>query len=303
MKPRFRLLAAMAARVTLLAAAASSIATAQAVCSAPHSSPALASGGSIGTLARGSGWVQISAFAQRSTESFGVDGVRQPFLADGDVRTTSLYITSGVGLARGLDGWAQLPVHNLRFSDRSGVRTRTGVGDLRVSLRVSPDLFGMSAPVAVRAGVKLPGSEFPIDATIIPLTEGQRDWEVSMESGHAFGRIPFYLLGWVGYRWREENRKAARKPGDEIFTHIAVGGNTRAARWELAVETLDGRPPRQLGLSLSGSRRELFELAPTLGRRVGRGELEVTGLLPVTGRDLPAGAGYSVGYRVHWGEP
>ena len=38
----------------------------QAICSAPHSSPTLAQGGSIGTPPVGGGWAQISLYRQHS---------------------------------------------------------------------------------------------------------------------------------------------------------------------------------------------------------------------------------------------
>ena len=169
---------------------------AQAICSAPHSSPTLAGGRSIGTLDAGTGWVMLSALRQASTENFNPQGDRQPFLARGRFRTASLYVSAGVGIARGLDAWAQAPIHHMRYVDTGGSRTRAGIGDVRLALRVSPDLVGRSMPVALRAGVKFPGSDFPVDATIIPLTEGQRDYEVSVESGRTFRNSSFYILGW-----------------------------------------------------------------------------------------------------------
>jgi len=105
----------------------------------------------------------------------------------------------------------------------------------------------------------------------------------------------------VGHRWRAENRAAARKPGDEWFAHSGVGGTLPGAvRLELGVDLLLGRPPEQLGFVVNASRRRLLQLSPTIGRRVGRGNLEVSGSVPIAGRNLPTGMGLSVGYRVGW---
>lgn len=254
---------------------------AQAVCSAPHSSPVLASGGSIQTLSPGAGWVQLSALRQSSNEFFNTNSQAQPFLADGQVRTNSLYLTGAVGVIPGLDLWVQLPLHQVRYADQGGERRRTGLGDPRLSARVSPQLLGISSiPLAARGGLKLPGSGFPVDATIIPLGEGQRDLEVSLESGKAFTRIPVYLMGWVGYRWRELNRDAQREPGDERFAHAAVGGRFGALHAELAFEYLSGLAPRLQGFELSSARRRLVQLTPTVGYQLGRGALEFTALFP-----------------------
>lgn len=91
-------------------------------------------------------------------------------------------------------------------------------------MRVGPELLGYDFPLAARFATKLPGTEFPVDDTVLPLSEGQRDWEVSVESGHFFEDRSLYLMGWVGYRWREENTDALRDPGDEAFGHLALGG-------------------------------------------------------------------------------
>lgn len=148
----------------------------------------------------------------------------------------------------------------------------------------------------------MPGSQFPVDATIVPLGEGQRDVELSLETGWAFGDVlPVYLLGWVGYRWRALNSDIDRKPGDERFAHVAAGGARGAFHVELAAEVLNGVAPRQLGIELLTARRRLVQLQPTLAYQVGRGAVEITALLPLAGRNLPSGPGTSIGYRISWG--
>lgn len=275
---------------------------AQAICSAPHSSPTLAGGGSIGTLPTGTGWVMVSGLRQRSGSIFNSQGDRQPLLADGSFQSTSLYWSAGVGLADGVDAWMQLPVHRMHYEDDGGTRDRAGIGDARVALRLSPALLGATLPIALRAGVKVPGSAFPLDATVIPLTEGQTDFETSIESGRLF-RDAVYVLGWVGYRWRTENRDAARKPGNETFMHVATGTAIGGVRLEFGADLLFGAPPRQLGFAVPASRRRLLQFSPTITRKTGPGDLEFTTVLPVVGRNLPTGAGISVGYRLGWGVP
>ncbi len=281
---------------------APSVATAQAICSAPHSSPTLAGGGTLETLPAGAGWVMVSGLQQSSTRSFAASGDRQPLLANGRFRSSSVYLSGALGIRPGIDIWAQVPVHVMRYADDGGSRDRTGVGDVRMALRVSPDVIGRRAPVALRVGLKQPGSDFPVDATIIPLTEGQRDVDVSVETGRAIGAQ--HVLGWVGHRWRSENRRAARQPGNEWFAHAAAGRTLRdGTRLELGVDALVGAAPRQLGFPLEASRRRLLQLSPTVGRAIGPGTLEFTATLPLLGRNLPAGSGLSGGYRFSWGRP
>jgi len=276
----------------------------QAVCSAPHSSPVLARGGTIKTLAPGSGWFQTSVFRQSSGAFFDPTGDRRPYLANGRADTYSLYLTGAVGVVRGIDVWFQVPVHRLSFADITGERARSGIGDPRASIRVSPQIFGTDAiPLAVRAGVKLPGTDFPVDPRVLPLGEGQRDWEVSLEAGQGFGGTDLtgYVLGWVGYRWRERNDETGRKPGDEAFAHAGLGVRWRSWHVELAAEVMSGRPSERFGLELDTGRRQLLQIQPTLGFDLGRGTFEITAAVPLAGKNLPTGPGVSLGYRFAWG--
>ncbi|MBI2536113.1 MAG: hypothetical protein HYW06_03930 [Gemmatimonadetes bacterium] len=255
---------------------------AQAICSAPHSSPVLASGQALHTLPPGAGWFQVSAYHQVSDRYFGTGGERQPFLAQGEVTTRSAYFTGAVGIIRGIDLWAQFPILDVRYADQTGAREGSGLGDPRFSVRVGSDLIGVAVP-------------------LIPLSEGQRDWEISLESGTALQGVPLYVLGWIGYRWRQLNAEVDRKPGNERFAHLAAGGRVGAVQLEAAAEWVSGQAPRFLGVELPTAARRLVQLQPTLAYYVGPGSIELTGLIPVAGRNLPAGPGISAGYRVSWG--
>ena len=98
-----------AASVLLLALAPASLA-AQAICSAPHSSPTLAQSGAIGTMPPGSGWLQLSVLGQRATEAFNPLGERQRFVGVSEFVTRSAYLTAAYGVTDGVEIWGQLPV-------------------------------------------------------------------------------------------------------------------------------------------------------------------------------------------------
>ncbi len=274
---------------------------AQAVCSAPHSSPMLSQSGAIGTLEPGAGWFQLSVYGQNATESFNPLGERQSFVAGNRFRTRSAFVTGAVGVVPGLELWAQIPVHRLTVEGPAGSSQGNGVGDVRLAARVGSEVLGLDLPIAVRAGVKLPGGDFPVDARLLPLTEGQTDVEVSIETGHVFSNLPIYAVGWVGHRWRTENATADREPGDEWFGHAAVGGGVGAVHLELGVDVLRGGTPSAQGFSLDNERRRLVLLVPTVGYDLGPGRLEVTLQSPLSGRNLPAATGLSLGYRALWG--
>lgn len=248
------------------------------------------------TESPGDGWVQLSVYHQDTGAQFDADGTIRPIFDEGHAVNTSLYLTSAVGLLRGLDGWIQVPFHRLRFDDVAGERIRTGLGEPRLFLRASPALFGgPDWPVALRGGVKFP-RELTVNAEIIPLGEGQRDWELMLELGHSFHPAPVYAQGWIGYRWREENQRAERKPGDEIFAFLAVGGSWKSLTWKVAAEAMDGKPPRSLGLRLQNDQRDFVQLLPKVGYRIGPGALEIGARIPVRGRNLLSGPALTLGY-------
>ena len=273
----------------------------QAICSAPHSSPTLAQSGSLRTLPKGGGWIQVAAYGQRATDFFDPNGDRQAFLADSEFDTRSLYLTGAVGLATGVELWAQVPVHNLDVESLGGDSRTSGLGDIRIAARFGSELLGLDVPLSLRLGAKIPGSDFPVDATILPLTEGQRDWEASLEAGFSLPDRSEYLMGWVGYRWREENKEAAREPGDELFASISVGGTLGTLNWGITADALWGGVPLAQGFELPGDKRRLLQILPTIGTQVGPGRLEITGQVPVSGQNLPVGVGASLGYRLSWG--
>lgn len=289
---------AMASAALMLSAAEGS---AQAICSAPHSSPTLTQSGAIRTMPAGAGWLQLSVYGQRSRDGFNPLGDRQPFLANATFDVRSVFATAAVGVAEGLEVWAQAPVHRLTISGDGGSSRTTGLGDVRGAVRVSPALFGLEVPMALRGGIKLPGGDFPVLATELPISEGQVDLEVSLESGWSSEDLPVYVVAWVGHRWRMMNEAAEYDPGDESFGHVAVGGSVGVLSWEVGLDGLWGQAPFETGLTLPSASRRLLQLLPTVGTDVGPGRLEATTPIPIAGRNLPAGIGLSLGYRTIWG--
>ncbi len=245
----------------------------------------------------GTGWLQVALYHHDTRQQFGPQRDLRDFPEEGHAVTTSVSVTASYGIVRGLDTWVQLPVHRLRFDDFLAERTSVGLGDPLIHLRIGPEAFGISTiPVALRAGIKLPGGDFPVDAEIIPLGEGQRDYELMLELGHSFWPAPIYAAGWVGYRWREENREAARKPGNEWFAYASLGGSYKGFVWKVAMEAIRGGAWEALGITLPTARRQLFQITPSVGRRLGPGAFEVGGRFPIAGQNYPAGAAFTAGY-------
>lgn len=249
----------------------------------------------------GAGWVSVTAYHQDTRERFDTRGDERRFFAEGHAVTTSVYVTGTVGVVPGVDVWAQVPFHRLRFDDLVDERTTTGIGDPRLWLRVAPLRFAGSAfPLAVRGGVKLPAGDFPIDAEVIPLGEGQRDWEVMVEVGHSFFPAPVYAMAWVGYRWRERHDETFRDWGDERFFLAQVGGEVGPLGYKVLAEGWKGDTPVLEGIPVRSARREFAQVMPSLTYAVGSGQVEAGVRLPLAGRNLPAGHALMLGYFFAW---
>ena len=251
--------------------------------------------------APGEGWIEVSVFHHDTDEEFRSTGEVEPFFADGRMIATSVYVNGTLGLVPGLDARVQAPVHRFEFDDAGGERTKTGLGDVRGWLRVGPRVLGAADPlpvrIALRGGVKLPGSDFPVDAEVIPLTEGQRDWELVLEVGRSLHPLPLYVKGWAGQRWRERNEEILWNPGNETFVFLAAGGTAGRLSWEVAGEGLWGDPPVKEGIRLESEQRKMIQLLPKVGVATGLGDarLQLGARVPLDGRNLPAGPSLRVG--------
>lgn len=250
----------------------------------------------------GRGWASLTAYHQDTRESFGIDGVKGDFPGGGHSVATQAFLTVAQGLLTGVDVWAQLSYQRLSFDDVTGTSTSTGVGDARLYARLNPILvvWGVPVPVALRGGVKLPVGDFDVGTSIIPLGDGQRDWELMLELGRSLYPRPFYLMGWAGYRWREA-RDARTDFGDERFFYVAVGGESGRFGFKLAADGWYGATPIINDVLAVGDEREMTRVSPTLLVGLGPGQLEVGVRRPVAGKRLPAGTDLVVGYFTRLG--
>ena len=254
----------------------------------------------------GSGWLQVSFYHHNTQSRFDSERSIEPlFNEEGRSITTSLIFNGVVGVYRGVDVWAQMPVHRLSFNDIAARRESFGLGDPRIYLRIGPELWGQTlrVPVALRGGIKFPVGDFPVDSEIVPLSEGQTDFEVILEAGYSFYPYKVYLVGWIGYRWRNSNNEIERKPGDESFGYLAIGGAYRKLIWKVALEGQLGQKWESFTgtrIVLAESQRELVQVQPALGWQVGQGVIELGVRIPVAGRNLPAGPALFAGYFYSW---
>ena len=249
----------------------------------------------------GNGWIALAVYHQDTRTRFGMQGTVRPFFAEGRAVTTSSFLTTAVGLARGVDLWTQFSFNRLRYDDVAGERASTGIGDARAWLRFAPlSWLGVATPFAIRAGAKVPVGDFDVDAEIIPLGDGQRDWEAMAEIGHSFWPRSLYLSGWAGYRWREENAESWKDFGNELFYYVQFGGRVGRMGYRLAMDGWDGASGVTEGIRIPGFQRDLVQLQPSLLYDVGPGQFEVGARFALRGRNLPAGTTFMAQYFSRW---
>lgn len=249
-----------------------------------------------------SGWVDLTVYHLDTRENFEFDGDVRNFFADGHAISTSVFLTLAAGILPGVDGWVQVPYHRLRYNDARDNRLRTGIGDSNLHLRVAPlHYLGSVLPLAIRAGVKLPVGDFAVDSEVIPLGDGQTDWEVMAELGHSLYPVPAYLSGWVGYRWRRNNGEAQRDFGDEGFFLAQAGGTYRAIGLQLIVEgTKSVTTPVFERVRIPSAERSILQLTPRVSLEAAGGAFNLGARIPVAGKNLPAGTSLVAGYFTRW---
>ena len=250
----------------------------------------------------GAGWAALAVYHQNTRHEFRSNGDERPIFPNGQAITTSTFLTVALGLTRGLDVWVQPSFHHLQFDDVTADRSSTGFGDTRLWLRAAPlKWVGSDFPLAIRGGVKLPFGDFDVDAEIIPLGDGQRDWEVMAEVGHSFWPRSVYVMGWLGYRWREENTESLRDFGDEIFYFAQVGGQVGQLGYKIALDGWDGRSGVVEGLAIPSFQRDLIQLQPTVSYPAGPGSIEAGARFALKGKNLPAGTAFLLQYFARLG--
>ena len=252
-------------------------------------------------VGQGNYWGKVSAFYHEATEEYRSNGSKEVFLNNNAVgQSSALFVEGLVGITNRLDLWLQVPWFDLRFDDDVEKRHSRGFGDVRASARLNLlQLRGGSIPVSVRVTAKAPIEELTIDAEIIPVGEGQWDYEAWLESGISLWPLPAYSVLWLGYRWRTINEDTTRRPGNE-FTFLAEFGGTSilgGLGGKLVADGIFGEPGEIQRLQLGDpDRRQILYLAPTLIYSFSDSTILETAIrIPVLGKNFPAGSPMQIG--------
>jgi hypothetical protein len=233
---------------------------------------------------------------QSTGERYFIDGNRIPYFFDGHNRTMALFFDLEHGLTDRIEVNAQVPVFDITFNDFADDRSSAGLGDVRVGLRYSVLQGPLVATVGAR--IKFPTGEFINDAEIVPVGEGQYDFEIRGELAHSFWPNPGYVSGLIGYRIRTKNEEINIDFGDELIWSIEGGYNvTSKIMLKGLFWGLYGFESTSFGLPLSSLRREAVYVEPGVVYAIDRSRgIEFTVPITLRGRNWPAGPVLNIGF-------
>lgn len=239
--------------------------------------------------------IEAKLLHQDTRERYFLDGQRIPYFFEGHNRTSAAYGDVVVGLPWRLEAALQGSVFRIEFDDLADQRRSTGLGDTRLALRRNL----LRGPLVITLGgrLKLPTGKFQNDAEVVPVGEGQYDYDFSLELGRSLWPRPGYLTGEVGYRFRSENRKTAVRPGHELFWSLEGGYSPRRRLTvKLLARGVHGRESTAFELPIATLRRKAVYVEPGLILDLGGGRgVSVSVPFTVSGRNWPAGPVLSVG--------
>ena len=246
-------------------------------------------------LSRATTWLRTGFMVQITDDRYFIDGSRIPYFFEGHNQTLAAFVDLRHGISDRLEAAVQVPYFGISFDDLAAERTTTGIGDLRVGLRYNI----LPGPIVATLGalVKFPIGEFVNDAEIVPVGEGQYDFEVTAEVARSLWPRPGYVTALIGYRWRTANAETGINHGNEVLWSFEAGYSV-APRIALKalIRGLHGLETTSFGLPLPSLQRRIVYLEPgVLVELSPRRTLEVSVPVSLSGRNWPAGPVFNIG--------
>ena len=248
------------------------------------------------TLPRGQLWGKLTYFQQQTQEwyvgkgRFGVPGTRARYDFDGQYESRAVFFEGLYGVTDRLDLGLQVPYFDQSFANTvfAEPRTDTGLSDIRALAKLR--LLAKPLVLAFKAGVKVPTGEFKNEDGLIPVGEGQWDFDFVGQVGRSFWPLPLYGNIDLGYRVRTRNEQIDRDPGDEWFLNAEVGYQLmRQLMLVGKCEVLRSSPAIVFG-SIEAEIKRITYLTPALLYTIGqRTMIEAAVRFSLNGRNFPAG--------------
>ena len=261
------------------------------------------------TLQRGQFWGKLTYFQQHTEEwyvgkgRFGTPGTRARYDFDGQYESRAIFFESLYGVTDRLDLGLQIPYFDQSFTNIAFAepRTDTGLSDIRALAKLR--LLSKPLVLALKTGVKVPTGEFKNEDGLIPVGEGQWDFDFVGQMGRSFWPLPLYGNIDLGYRVRTRNEQIDRDPGDEWFLNAEVG--YQLARQLMLVgkcEVLRSKPAIVFG-SIEAEIKRITYLTPALLYTIGqRTMIEAAVRFSLNGRNFPAGRQFVLGLATTLGK-
>lgn len=254
------------------------------------------------TLSRGEFWGKLTYF-RHSTEEwylgkgrFGTPGARVRYDFDGRYESSAAFIEGFYGLSDRLDLGVQIPYFDQSFANSTFAEPRgdAGLSDIRVYGKLR--LIDQPLIFTLKTGAKMPTGEFKNEDGLIPVGEGQWDFDFVAQFGRSFWPLLLYANIDLGYRVRTHNAEIDRDPGDEWFLNAEVGYNlTRKLMLIGKCEILRGDPAVVFGGIKADSKRITYIMPVALYAIDDRSAVEAALRISLNGRNYPAGRQWVVG--------
>ena len=248
------------------------------------------------TLQKGQFWGKLTYFQQRTQEwyvgkgRFGAPGTRARYDFDGRYESRAVFVEGLYGVTDRLDLGLQVPYFDQSFANAAFAepRTDTGLSDIRALAKLR--LLAKPLVLAFKAGVKVPTGTFKNEDGLIPVGEGQWDFDVVGQVGRSFWPLPLYGNIDLGYRVRTRNEQIDRDPGDEWFLNAEMGYQLVRQLMLLGkCEVLRSNPAVVFG-GIEAEIKRITYLTPALLYAVGRRTtVEAAVRFSLNGRNFPAG--------------
>jgi len=224
-------------------------------------------------------------------------GTRRAYNFDGSYDSKAVFIEGFYGVTDRLDVGAQIPYFDQMSDDatRSEPPTDSGFSDLRLKAKLR--LIENPVVLSLTGAVKFPTGDFVNEDGLIPVGEGQWDFDFGAEVGRSFWPLPIYVATAYVYRLRRENTEILRDPGEETLINAEVGYNlTPNLLLATKLELLRGGAGSDFGIESTSLIKRITYIAPTLSYAVyGHTAAELAMRFSINGRNFPAGKQITLG--------
>ena len=259
------------------------------------------------TLPQGHLWAKATYFQQKTDEWYIASpqfvgklhkaGTRRPYLFNGEYDSQAVFLEAYYGVTDRLDLGVQVPFFDQVFDDDTRLEppSDSGFSDIRFFAKLN----ALQKPVLVtfKGGVKIPTGDFVNEDGLIPVGEGQWDFDFIVQVARSFWPLPVYANVDLGYRIRLENDETLRDPGEEFLFNGEVGLNlTRRLLLATKLELLRGTAGTDFGFKNTSQIKRITYLSPTIMYNLHGGTTaELAYRFSLNGRNFPAGKQLTLG--------